>query len=164
MNPNISAVVRTLTAYIVGAIVAGFTLANIHVPDEGAAALTGFLVIVLANAYYLLITLLARIWPGVGYLLIIPSEPSYGAGHDLLWAFLRTLIPSAIGWALSLIPQSLIIIDPATQTTLIVAITASTQGIYFAVLKWAETKVSWLSILLGGKPSAQPAYAPRHAA
>lgn len=160
----LDAVVRTLTAYIVGAVCAALLLANIAVPEEGAVGLAGVLAIVFANAYYLLVMFLAKLWPPIGYLLVIPTEPTYGAGADLLWAFLRTLIPSIVGYLLSLIPTSIIVIDPALQTTLVLGIIGSTQSAYYAVLKWAETRWPWLSILLGGRPSAQPRYVPRHRA
>ncbi|MCI2958262.1 hypothetical protein MN032_11185 [Agromyces atrinae] len=164
MNDSGNAIIRTLTALAVGAIVSAIVLANITVPEDAELQLAGFLTIVFSNAYYLVITWLARRAPWVGYLLLVPNEPTYGTGADHLWAFLRTLIPSIAGYLLALIPESFIVIDPATQTTLVVAIVSTSQGIYYAVLKSLESRAPWLSVLLGGRPSAQPRYIPRHAA
>lgn len=158
----LTSVIRTLTAYIVGAITAGLLLAHATLPEESAQAITAFLAIVLANGYYLLVSLLGRLpykwirW--VRYLLIVPAEPTYGAGADLLWAFLRTLIPMLIGWLISLIPQTIFVIDSATQTTIVLAVITTTQGAYYVAIKWLETQAPWFSVLLGGKPGSSPTY------
>ncbi|MCI2959559.1 hypothetical protein MN032_17885 [Agromyces atrinae] len=164
MSASGTAIIRTLTAYAVGMVASAILLANIAVPDAAELALAGFFTIVFSNAYYLLVTWIAQLVPWVGYLLLIPKEPTYGDGRDLLWSFLRTLIPSIAGYLLALIPESFIVIDPATQTTLVVAIVSTSQGIYYAVLKTLERRAPWLSVLLGGRPSAQPRYLPKHAA
>lgn len=163
-----NAIIRTLTAYVVGAVLAGLVLVQITVPPEGEQALTAFLTIVFANAYYLLVNLLARLpwfdrW--IGYLLIIPTEPTYG-GHDLLWGFVRTLIPSIVGALLALIPATIIVIDDGVRTTIILTVTTATQAGYYSLVKWLETKphLRWISLLLGSTPSTQPVYVPKHRA
>lgn len=167
---ELTAIIRTGAAFVAGAIVAYLVGVNLPVEPAAKDALIGALSIVFANGYYLGVTFAGRYVPWIRYLLVIPTEPTYGSAHDLFWAFLRTLVPSAIGYLFSLAPVAAVLdtlaVGQEVRTLIIVSITAAAQSGYYAVIKWAESILPVFAILLGGKPATavQLAYEPKHAA
>lgn len=72
-----TSVVRTGVPMIVGAIVGWLVTLGFPVDDDLKAAITGFITVIFALLYYILIRLLERIVPKLGWLLGSPKQPVY---------------------------------------------------------------------------------------
>jgi hypothetical protein len=77
---------------------------------------------------------------------------------DTALSYVRTLVPVAVGFVVSWAALVGVNVDPGTQTALISLLTSVITGLYYVVVRWAESrwpKVGWLL----GSPKT-PTYPP----
>jgi uncharacterized membrane protein (DUF441 family) len=78
-----TSVIRTIVPVIVGSVLAWLASRGIRLDDEAATGLSTFLVAVFTAAYYILIRLVERKYPGAGALLGSPKKPEYSDPNKL---------------------------------------------------------------------------------
>lgn len=80
MNPFAASLIRTLVPVAVGAVISWLALINLDIDPAGQAGLSSFLTALLTGGYYLLVRLVERHVPQVGWLLGLAKTPdSYTA-------------------------------------------------------------------------------------
>lgn len=77
MQDLFTSVVRTIIPYLVGAIVSWLTTKGLHLSEGELTSVTAYLTFLFGTLYYLVARALEKKWPKLGYLLGIPSEPTY---------------------------------------------------------------------------------------
>lgn len=70
-------IVRTVVPYMVGWIVSLLTMLTITVPASMQVSLTNMITFVVGTVWYIVVRLLEKKWPALGFLLGIPSQPTY---------------------------------------------------------------------------------------
>lgn len=165
MNTNDKALayIRTYVPYAIGAAVA-WLLVHTGIDFRGpvALALVAFLVPLTQNAYYVLVRLIEQRVPLLGALLGWPAAPQFAAVENLWASLVRTIIPSLIGALVATIVALGLQLDADTQSTLIVALVAIVQALYYALARWIVGRWPAARFLLG--TDAAPSYAAKHAA
>lgn len=80
--------------------------------------------------------------------------------RDLVASVVRTAVPAAVGFVLTLLGRKLgVVIDDATSTSLTAALVVIVGTVYYAVVRLLEARWKWLGVLLGF--TVQPTYVRR---
>jgi len=77
-----TAVVRTVTGYLVGLIVALLASLKIEVSDEFKTMLIAAVSFIVGTAYYVIVKALEKKWPKIGWLIGSPNAPVYPTRND----------------------------------------------------------------------------------
>jgi hypothetical protein len=155
-NARILSFIRTYVPYAVGAVLA-WLLATLGVDLRGEfeVAVVAFLVVATQNLYYLVVRLAEQRFPGAGFLLGVPVQPSYEHVDNLWASLIRTGFPSIIGAALFLLVNLLgLQLDADAQTGLVVILVALAQALYYTAARAIAGRFPALSWLVG--PDAPP--------
>lgn len=153
-NDQLLAYIRTYVPYGIG-VFAAWLLATFafRLPDELVIALTAFAVVATQNVYYLLVRLLERQVPWLGWLLGFPKQPAYTGVADLWGSVIRTGIPTLAGAILGVLAAIGLHLDADSQTGLVVIIIGVLQALYYAAAKAIISRVPAAGWLLGGVPA-----------
>lgn len=77
--------------------------------------------------------------------------------RDLVASVVRTAVPAAVGYVLTLLGRKLgVVIDDTTSTSLTAALVVVVGTTYYAVVRILESRWKWLGVLLGF--TVQPTY------
>lgn len=78
MQDLVTSGIRTITPYVVGAVVAWLTQKGVNVPQSSVASATAIVTFIVGSAYYGAVRALEHKYPKAGYLLGVPTKPTYG--------------------------------------------------------------------------------------
>lgn len=73
MNNIAVSIVRTFVPYLVGLLAAN----GLELDQETIAGVTGAVAFVISLAYYIVVRLLEKKFPQIGFLLGVPAKPTY---------------------------------------------------------------------------------------
>lgn len=76
-NDVLTSVIRTGVPYVIGAVVAWLANKNVHVSDAQVASATAFVAFGIGTGYYMVVRVLETKYPKLGWLLGVPSQPTY---------------------------------------------------------------------------------------
>lgn len=78
MNDIVTSAVRTVVPYVIGAVVAWLGNKGLHVNSAQVASATAIVTFGVGSVYYVLVRFLESKVPKLGFLLGVPSKPTYG--------------------------------------------------------------------------------------
>lgn len=78
MSDYMTSLIRTIVPYLVGLVLAYLTTNGIHLSSEQVVSLSATLAFAIGALYYIVVRALEHKWPKLGWLLGVPSAPTYG--------------------------------------------------------------------------------------
>lgn len=78
MQNYITSGIRTAVPYVIGAVVAWLTQKGVHVSPASVASATAIVTFLVGSLYYVVVRTVERKYPKAGYLLGVPTKPTYG--------------------------------------------------------------------------------------